>query len=53
MTYAMDLLKPKFETSLRRGTRIVSHAFQLDGWVPVRVEHPDTTILGSVYLWVV
>lgn len=49
---SMDLLKPKFETSLRLGTRIVSHAFWLDGWTPVRMSYPELR-LGTVYLWVV
>jgi SAM-dependent methyltransferase len=52
LPHAMDLLKPKFETGLRPGTRIVSHAFSLVGWQPVRMAHPEHR-LGTVYLWVV
>lgn len=51
MNYSMELLQPKFETSLRPGTRIVSHAFTLD-WDPVRRWHGES-ILDHVYLWVV
>lgn len=31
-------LKPKLERELRRGTRVVSHQFEIPGWAPVRVE---------------
>jgi SAM-dependent methyltransferase len=52
MGYSMELLQPKFETTLRPGTRIVSHAFTMRGWSPVRMTKPEGR-LGSVYLWVV
>ena len=52
MPHSMDLLKPKFETALKPGTRIVSHAFNLDGWEPLPQGGPDHR-LGTVYLWVV
>ena len=48
----MELLQPKFETSLKPGTRIVSHAFRLYGWEPVRIAFPEHR-LGTVYLWIV
>jgi ribosomal protein L11 methylase PrmA len=51
MPYAMNLLKPKFEATLKAGTRIVSHAFSLDGWTPVAKAYPDHR-LGTLYLWV-
>lgn len=31
-------LKPKLESELRKGTRVVSHQFEVPGWRPVRVE---------------
>lgn len=31
-------LKPKLERELRRGTKVVSHQFEIPGWVPARVE---------------
>ncbi|MEM2213771.1 MAG: class I SAM-dependent methyltransferase [Candidatus Nezhaarchaeales archaeon] len=31
-------LKPKLEKELRRGTRVVSHQFEVPGWKPMRVE---------------
>lgn len=52
MPYSMELLKPKFETALKPGTRIVSHAFNLWGWEPLRKVDPPGR-LGTVYLWVV
>ena len=51
MPHAMHLLKPKFETTLKPGTRIVSHAFSLDGWTPVAKAYPEHR-LGTLYLWV-
>ena len=50
---AMDALQPKFETSLKPGTRIVSHAFMLgEGWEPVKRAFPEHR-LSTVYLWIV
>lgn len=37
---AMAKLSPKFKTELRPGTRIVSYAFSLPGWTPVRKDKP-------------
>ena len=49
---SMEVLRPKFETTLRPGTRIVSHAFTLGGgWAPARMAYPEDR-LGTVYLWV-
>ncbi|MEM1872922.1 MAG: class I SAM-dependent methyltransferase [Candidatus Nezhaarchaeales archaeon] len=31
-------LKPKLERELKKGTRVVSHQFEVPGWKPVRVE---------------
>ncbi|HEX8439953.1 SAM-dependent methyltransferase [Archangium sp.] len=43
-------LKPKLLGELRPGTRIVSHAFDIEGWEPERiVESAGSTL----YLWVV
>jgi precorrin-6B methylase 2 len=43
-------LKPKLLGELRPGTRIVSHAFDIEGWEPDRVVESDGSTL---YLWVV
>jgi 16S rRNA A1518/A1519 N6-dimethyltransferase RsmA/KsgA/DIM1 with predicted DNA glycosylase/AP lyase activity len=38
MTSANEIVKPKLESSLKPGTRVVSHDFQIAGWVPIRSE---------------
>jgi precorrin-6B methylase 2 len=43
-------LKPKLLGELRPGTRIVSHAFEIEGWEPDRIVESDGSTL---YLWVV
>ena len=36
-TSANEKVKPKLENELRRGTRIISHDYEIVGWKPVRV----------------
>jgi precorrin-6B methylase 2 len=43
-------LKPKLLKELKPGTRIVSHAFDIEGWEPTRVVEADGRTL---YLWIV
>lgn len=43
-------LKPKLLSELKPGTRIVSHAFDIDGWEPERVVEADGR---TIYLWTV
>ncbi len=43
-------LKPKLLKDLKPGTRIVSHAFDIEGWEPDKVVEADGRTL---YLWVV
>jgi tRNA A58 N-methylase Trm61 len=38
-TSANEKVKPKMETELRRGTRIVSHDYEVVGWRPIKVEN--------------
>lgn len=45
-----ERLKPKLLSELRPGTRIVSHAFDMGDWKPVREMEVDGRTL---YLWVV
>ncbi|OIP96009.1 hypothetical protein AUK40_05475 [Candidatus Wirthbacteria bacterium CG2_30_54_11] len=40
--YALERLRPKFETELNKGTRIVSYSFPVAGWSPVAEDRPDT-----------
>jgi protein-L-isoaspartate O-methyltransferase len=56
----IDRLQPRFIDELQPGTRIVSHAFQMVGWKPDRVEsvrlsrrHPGQGDESTLYLWVV
>ena len=37
-TGANDMLKPKLETQLKPGSRVVSHDFEVRGWKPAKVE---------------
>ncbi|MCY1081265.1 SAM-dependent methyltransferase [Archangium lansingense] len=43
-------LKPKLLEDLKPGTRIVSHAFDIEGWEPDRIVEADGSTL---YLWIV
>jgi SAM-dependent methyltransferase len=43
-------LKPKLLRDLKPGTRIVSHAFDIEGWEPERIVEVDGR---TVYLWIV
>jgi hypothetical protein len=43
-------LKPKLLKDLKPGTRIVSHAFDIEGWEPDRIVEADGSTL---YLWIV
>ena len=46
-------LKPKLESELRPGTRIVSHEFQIPGWSPlISANIYDGVIMHSLYLYV-
>jgi ribosomal protein L11 methylase PrmA len=45
-----ERLKPKLLSELKPGTRIVSHAFDMGDWKPVREMEVDGRLL---YLWVV
>jgi predicted RNA methylase len=36
-TSANDKIKPKLETELKHGVRVVSHDYEIVGWKPVRV----------------
>lgn len=45
-----ERLKPKLLSELKPGTRIVSHAFDMGDWKPVREMEADGRAL---YLWIV
>lgn len=37
----LSLMRPKFERELRPGTRIISYAFEIEGWTPSFIEPKD------------
>jgi predicted RNA methylase len=38
-TSANEKIRPKLETELRKGVRVVSHDYEIVGWRPLKVEH--------------
>jgi predicted RNA methylase len=38
-TSANEKIRPKLETDLRKGVRVVSHDYEIVGWKPMRVEN--------------
>ncbi len=38
-TSANEKIRPKLEQDLRKGTRVVSHDYEIVGWKPMRVEN--------------
>ncbi|NIM44934.1 MAG: methyltransferase domain-containing protein [Nitrososphaeria archaeon] len=43
-----ERLRPKLERELKPGTRVVSRAFRIRGWIPVKTEQVEHT---TVYLY--
>ncbi len=55
-TSANEKIRPKLETDLRKGARVVSHDYEIVGWKPLRVEnYCENPKLGypshSIYLY--
>jgi formylglycine-generating enzyme required for sulfatase activity/precorrin-6B methylase 2 len=46
------MVRPKLFRELRPGTRVVSHAFNMDDWEPDQVAHHPRARGGTVYLWI-
>ena len=38
-TSANEKIRPKLETDLRKGVRVVSHDYEIVGWKPIKVEN--------------
>lgn len=38
-TSANEKVKPKLDTELKRGVRVVSHDYEIIGWKPIKVEN--------------
>jgi hypothetical protein len=47
---AMKKLSPKFKKELKPGTQIVSYAFALKDWQPLKIDKPDPKIM-AIYLY--
>jgi SAM-dependent methyltransferase len=49
-----DLVRPKLEKSLRPGTRVISHDYEIRGWKPTLVEHSEANKRDhSIYVYTV
>lgn len=52
LTSSNEQLKPKLESSLKRGARVVSHDFVIPGWQPSRVEKVEVSRrVHTIYLY--
>ncbi|MBS7642217.1 MAG: SAM-dependent methyltransferase [Candidatus Bathyarchaeia archaeon] len=49
-TLGNEKLKPKFESELKPGARIVSHDFTIPGWTPVKIDRFQGHV---IYLYIV
>lgn len=48
----LKVMGPKFAAELKPGTRIVSYAFQIDGWTPTHIEERDReNSLGRIFVY--
>ncbi|MBU4216588.1 class I SAM-dependent methyltransferase [Candidatus Parcubacteria bacterium] len=45
-------LKTKMETELKRGTRVITYTFPIEGWIPEKIDKPTDKDL-SVYLYII
>ncbi|RLG89330.1 MAG: SAM-dependent methyltransferase [Thermoprotei archaeon] len=54
LTSVNKALRPKLETELAPGTRVISLDFEIPGWIPVRmVSLVTATRIGTLYLYIV
>lgn len=52
LTSVNNMLRPKLERELRNGSRVVSHEFEIPGWVPSKVDVcSDGYLKHKVYLY--
>ncbi|MDX9893343.1 MAG: hypothetical protein RB292_02915 [Patescibacteria group bacterium] len=47
---AMEKLKPKLQQEIKPTCRVVSYAFKIPGWEPVKIDKPDNSS-AAVYLY--
>jgi SAM-dependent methyltransferase len=50
-----DRLQPTLKKGLKAGSRVVSHAFGMEGWTPDKTEHikDDDGLDRTIYLWTI
>ncbi|RLG85219.1 MAG: SAM-dependent methyltransferase [Thermoprotei archaeon] len=54
LTSVNKLLRPKLERELRRGARVVSHEFEIPGWIPKEsLIFSDGVINHRIYLYII
>ena len=53
LTSANEKVKPNLEKHLRKGTRVVSHDFEIPGWRPIRIEEVSESygFSHTIYLY--
>lgn len=53
LTSVNSMLRPKLESELKSGSRVVSHEFEIPGWAPARVDVcSDGYLRHKIYLYV-
>lgn len=53
LTSVNEKLKPKLERELKQGARVVTHDFEMPGWVPQKVEEVyDSGRTHKIYLYI-
>ena len=52
MPETLEKLKPKLEKELKKGTRIVSHAFQIKGWTIKEEIKKDKNNKANIFLYI-
>jgi Cyclopropane fatty acid synthase and related methyltransferases len=54
LTSVNEKLKPKLEKELKPGARVVSHDFEIPGWIPTKVEEVyDSGRTHKIYLYII
>ncbi|MEM1679947.1 MAG: rRNA adenine N-6-methyltransferase family protein [Sulfolobales archaeon] len=52
LTSVNNMLRPKLEKELRSGSRVVSHEFEIPGWIPAKIEVcSDGYLKHKIYLY--
>jgi len=51
LTGSNEILRPRLEKMLRPGTRVVSYAYKIPGWKPLKVDRTDEAHGHEIYLY--